>query len=155
MHHPPAVSFPVRASPWSFRLVATLLLLGLIQVMLFLSRNPLNGWQPAVLGAGLLMSMGLVWFFAQSHNVGELHWSGETWQWLAFSRPGDCSLRLHLDFQFLMLVSLRRSGVSTVWLWLERDQSPLHWLALRRAIVYAAAAPSRHVRTATPPSSPL
>ena len=154
MHQPPAVTVSVRVSPLPCRVGSVCLLLGLMQTLLFLSRNPLNSWQPAALVAGLLVSGGFAWVFMRRSDVGDLHWSGDAWHWSAFPEPGDCSVHLHLNFQSLLLVSLHRPGASTVWLWLERGQTPLHWLALRRAVVYTAEKPSREEGDAMPPAVP-
>ena len=148
MHQPPPVSVSVRASRWTGRLMAVCLLFGLIQTLFFLSRNPFSGWQPVALGAGLLVSFTFAWVFARRSDVGDLQWNGEAWHWSAFPEPGDCSVRLHLDFQTLLLVSLHRPAASTVWLWLERRQTPFHWLSLRRAVVHTVSAPSRPSHTA-------
>jgi hypothetical protein len=143
MHQPPAVSVSVRASRWTGRLLTMCLLLGGIQTALYFSRNALNTWQSQLLVVGLVVSLGLVYFLIRRREFGDLQWTGDAWQWSAFPLPGNCSLRLHLDFQSLMLISLQHPHDTTVWLWLERGQTTHHWLALRRAIVHTVSAPSR------------
>lgn len=130
------------------------MLLGFVQTSVFWSFTPLNSWQPGVLAAGLVVSMGIAWVFGRRRDVGNLQWDGEAWRWSTFSQTGDCFLHQHLDFQSLLLISLRRRGTPTVWLWLERRHMPLHWLALRRAIVHTATASSQRPASGVVPAVP-
>jgi hypothetical protein len=40
----------------------------------------------------------------------------------------------HLDFQFLLLLSLRTEAGARLWLWPERRVAPMRWHALRCAV---------------------
>lgn len=153
MHHPPAVTVVVSPSRWAGRLVLAIGLLCSVQTALFFSRNTWGGWQSQGMLAGCLLALGLLLVFLRRPDTGELQWNGETWQWSGFSANGLCTLQLHLDFQTLMLVSVRQPTNTTAWLWLERSQMPLQWLAVRRAVVHAALAPARRTYRAAGTSS--
>ena len=136
MHHPPVVRFQVPASPWPRRLFIVAGLLALIQVLWFVSVNFKPIWQSFLVGVNFVAAM----FFSgwrlprSTHSV--LLWDGAQWQWSDFS-GAPCALKRHLDFQSLMLVSLKFGNGRPVWLWLRRAQDPRQWLALRRAVAHA------------------
>lgn len=81
--------------------------------------------------------------------VGFLRWTGENWLWsqaLGVPNPQACEIRWSLDFQTFVLVQMRLIGVAgpKSWIWLERgDESPLAWLAIRRALVAARESPTQ------------
>ncbi len=154
MHHPPAVSTWVRASRLTGGLVMIFASLASLQAVIFLTQNSWNTWQSQVIAALLLASIALVLRLSRHRDEGQLQWTGEVWQWSAFPLAGGCVLQLHLDFQVVMLVSLRRPQAATVWLWLERDQIGQKWLAVRRAIVYSVSAQLRHSSTAARATTP-
>jgi hypothetical protein len=67
--------------------------------------------------------------------TGTLQWDGAHWHWRGHADQAPCLLTLHMDWQTVVLVSLRSEDTSTVWLWLESADDALRWKALRRAIV--------------------
>ena len=125
------------------------ILLGSLQAAIFLKQNSWSIWQSQTIVAVWLASIALVYRLLRRRDAGQLQWTGEVWQWSGFPLAGACVLRLHLDFQMVMLVSLRHREASTIWVWLEREQANQQWLALRRAIVHSVSAPLRHPPTAT------
>ena len=153
MHHPPAVSTWVRASRWAGGLLMIFASLGILQAVIFLNQISWTIWQSQAVVAVLLTSIALVLRLLRRCDNGQLQWTGEAWQWSAFPLTGDCVLHLHVDFQSVMLVSLRHPEVATVWLWLHKDQAPQKWLAIRRAIVHSVSAALRHPHSATSANS--
>ncbi len=147
MHYPPAVSVLVPASRWMGRLVLIFILLGSLQTVIFLKQNRWDLWQSQMVFAVLLMSLGVAWHLLRRSDAGKLQWTGEVWQWSGHACTGVGLLRLHLDFQSVMLVSLHSARVPTVWLWLERGQTVHQWFAIRRAIVHSVSAPLRRQPT--------
>lgn len=123
-------------SLWPRRLAAVVGVLELLQVGWFLSLNWKQDWQAALVGTSLALALMGAWRTTQGPTVGALCWDGQQWQWQDASH-GAYTLRCHLDFQSVMLVSLRRSAGPTVWLWLQRSHNAHQWLALRRAVVHS------------------
>ena len=134
MHHPPEVRFLVGSSPWPRRLAVKVSALALLQVGWFSSLNWKPSWPMALVGVSLLLALVWAWLRTRSPPTGTLRWDGQQWQWSGFADRA-CLLQRHLDFQILMLVSLRRPAERPVWLWLQRSHDPYQWLALRRAVV--------------------
>ena len=136
MHNPPEGRFLVGISPWPRRLAGMLSALALFQVVWFSTLNWKPSWQMALVGVSMVLA--LIWAFLsiQKPETGALHWDGLTWHWSGFT-DGACLLQRHLDFQALILVSLRRPAKRPVWLWLQRSDGPQPWLALRRAVVHS------------------
>ena len=64
---------------------------------------------------------------------GDLAWDGAVWRFESGSgRAFMGVLRVHMDGQSRLLVSLQ--GDRTLWLWLERRMQPERWADLRRAV---------------------
>jgi hypothetical protein len=145
MRHPPEVQFLIGDSPWlqPLLLLASILASSQLINFVFLGEMPL--WRSAALGVSFLMSLGYAWTWMNRQIHGVLHWDGTDWHWSGFAEC-VCQLQLHLDLQSFMLVSVRSSGQAPAWLCLHRQQNPHHWIALRRAVVYACV-PHRRERT--------
>ena len=154
MHHPPEVRFLVGGSLWPRRLLVAVGMLAVLQVIGFALLNPMLTWHSAAVGGSLLVAMGLAWFWTDRPASGDLYWDGTQWQWSGFTH-GACTLQLHLDFQALVLVSLKRPGSAPVWLWLQRSQDSYAWQALRRAMVYTASSGRVHRAPGPAPSQPI
>lgn len=91
----------------------------------------------AVWGVAALLISGLVcqtWFRMPE---GLLQWDGTAWHWSGFEGDTPCILTQHMDFQRLLVVSVRRTGARPVWLWLEAPVGATAWMPLRRAVVNA------------------
>lgn len=72
---------------------------------------------------------------------GDLAWDGVSWRFEAGGCPSVTgALRVHMDGQSRLLVSLHGKGQPDHWLWLERRMHPERWADLRRA-VYSRARP--------------
>ena len=143
MHHPPEVRFLVDGTPWVRRLLWVLGTLTFLQMAWFFRVNSSWSWQTIAVGSSLIMAVGFAWAGTKNRVRGHLHWDGAQWHWSGMA-GGKWTLQSHLDFQTLMLVSLYGPAGSPIWLWLQRTQSPVHWLALRRAVVYSTSPERGH-----------
>lgn len=66
---------------------------------------------------------------------GDLVWDGGLWRFeVAGARDATGMLRVHMDGQSHLLLSLRETAGAVHWLWLERCMQPERWEALRRAV---------------------
>lgn len=133
MHSAPAVSVTVARSGWHLRAI------GVLGVLAGLAAGALAPGLPQAQALGLvgvLLATGATalagWYRSPA---GCLQWDGSHWHWPVFSDAPDCRLTLHLDFQRVMVVSLRHPSRRTVWLWLESASGDARWMALRRAVV--------------------
>lgn len=154
MHGAPAVQWPVGANPWSVRIAAGLIALGVSVTLVW------GALAPGGLPAFGLAAWGLyaVWVRgAQAAPTGVLAWDGGRWFWWAdrlsnaqgggtvdAASPGwqPVHVDLTLDLQGLVLVRLQPQTVGTqpvsdsraVWLWLTPTDDPGRWPDLRRAL---------------------
>ena len=137
------VRFQVPPSPWPRRLFVVVGLLALIQGLWFFSLNSKPIWQSLLVGFNLLAATFFSWWHLPRSTNSVLHWDGAQWQWSDFS-GATCAVKRHLDFQSLMLVSLKFGNGRPLWLWLRRAQDPRQWFALRRAVAHATPLESSH-----------
>lgn len=89
-------------------------------------------WMPVVAS---LVTFAVALAAWQKSPAGLLHWDGRSWHWSGFEATQACSLSLLVDFQNVVLVSLRGPGMQPAWLWLQAAPGDHSWIALRRAIV--------------------
>jgi len=88
-------------------------------------------------GAALLWlaCTGVALHFVRHLPQGILAWDGAAW---SFEIPGQPllvgQLRVHMDAQTHLLLSLRGEGRGVHWLWLERSMHGACWMDLRRAV---------------------
>lgn len=146
MHLPPAAQWRLGRG----RAHAALLVLAvaLHLLLLFFLRGqvaPAAWWGLLALALALLLHASWRWW---KSPVGVLRWTGREWHWMPAGSMQDvqvCVLLWVLDLQTVALVHAGpegRRGTSR-WLWLERGaQSPLAWMALRRALLASASATS-------------
>lgn len=88
-------------------------------------------------GAALLWlgCVGMALRFVARLPQGDLAWDGVSWRFEAGGRPAVTgALRVHMDGQSRLLVSLHGEGQPDHWLWLERRMQPERWADLRRAV---------------------
>jgi hypothetical protein len=139
MHFAPQVRVQVSRSRWLSGLVGVFLCLAALQVTWFLSVHFNSGWRGGLVALSFIVVCGIALTSARQPKAGQLFWSGASWHWTGFKvGDGACKLQLHLDFQFLMLVSLHCPGMRAEWLWLPRSPNRYLWLAMRRAMVHSA-----------------
>ena len=143
MHLPPAAQWRLGRG----RAHATLLILAAATHLLLLSFlwsqvAPAAWWGLLALSLAILLNAGWRWW---KSPAGVLRWTGREWHWLQATTVQVCALRWVLDLQTVALVHAGpEDGAGTNrWLWLERGaQSPLAWMALRRALLASASATS-------------
>jgi toxin CptA len=166
MRNAPSVSYPVGRSFLRTLLhVAALVLIWLVcgaWALLARADDPQRGLVGLV---GLLVSAVLVWALRRPAR-GRLRWDGQDWFWSDTARPSADErrgrIRVRLDWQSGMLLEFRPGSPSSAqrpedsssqeeslwlrpsrWLWVEQDQAPLYWNALRRAAWAQENQPSR------------
>lgn len=134
MHNAPAVNFPVGRSALHGWLIALVLLLTLMVDVLWLWQAGQMDW-PAwgALSVGVMVAMAACWDWYRQ-PAGLLRWDGTQWYWLAkeIELPGDLSVRL--DWQRAMLLEFQPGHGPVCWFWVTRNQAPVWWEALRRAV---------------------
>ncbi len=136
MHRAPAVSFLVERSRWHARASATLALAALACNASLALLQPLSTAVLLVLAMLTLACAGLALHGWRHSATGVLHWDGQAWHWNDSAQSAPGCPALHLDFQYLMLVTVRDALGKKVWLWLEPQHSPRRndWLDIRRAL---------------------
>jgi hypothetical protein len=133
MHSAPSVSYPVGRSRFLACVLAVLWLTGAALTALSWLRGPLVGWNVAISCAAVLSAGLMTGQFWRRMPCGELRWDGRGWQ-----GPGGSSvprsIRVHLDLQRHLLVSLHGPASAGRWLWLSASSQPDRWNDLRRAV---------------------
>ncbi len=82
-----------------------------------------------------LMGALCAWHFWARSFIGELVWSGQSWNMESLlSIQPVLALEVHLDLQAFLWLRLHRPGLRPQWVWLERRTAPERWLDLRRAV---------------------
>jgi hypothetical protein len=136
MHFPPEVRVVVSRSGLEHKSWWFLAALAGAQVAGFVALNPGFFERIAVI-AVYGAAMWVAWKLSVRQYTETLHWTGQSWRWSGHE-AAQFQMRLSFDFQGLMLVSLHAPQAPVVWLWLQKSENPLQWLALRRAVVYAS-----------------
>ncbi|MDO8699472.1 MAG: hypothetical protein Q7J75_03495 [Rhodoferax sp.] len=146
MRNAPAVSYPVGRSSFQAWLILGMGLSAAVVGLLWQQQTGLAGWRWHLFVLTSLLTFaftaGLWWRMPK----GCLIWDGQNWCW---TRPGMSiagTLAVHLDFQGLMVLSLRTSDRHSLWLWPQRSAQPELWQALRRA-VFARGVLGRAIQT--------
>ena len=138
MYSAPAVSYPVGRSRFQGQLTGVLVVIACLTGLGWCAVADTLGWRQGLFLTVLVVA-GLVaawsWWLSP---VGTLAWDGEAWRCSGALAAINGHARLHLDLQFCMLLCLRSDDGRRIWLWPEQRTSPVAWLALRRAVVYAA-----------------
>jgi hypothetical protein len=75
---------------------------------------------------------------------GILRWDGQSWSWDGTHGPASGALRLHLDLQFCLILSLHPGGGKPIWLCPQRRSNAHQWRALRRAVFSRAGVTGSH-----------
>lgn len=137
MHSAPSVSYPVGRSRFLAWVLVVLWLTGAALTALSWLRSPLVGWDVAISCAAVLSSGLMTGHFWRRMPAGELRWDGRCWQGPgSLSAPG--SIRVRLDLQRHLLVSLHGPATADQWLWLSASSRPALWNDLRRAVYFRA-----------------
>jgi hypothetical protein len=133
MHNAPTVSYPVGRSHFQAGLLAFLIFMGL-SVVLVWSVEAVWGWRQGLLGLALGLSAVLAYQEWQRTPQGTLAWDGDIWHFTRGQHTVAGRVAVHLDFQFIVLLSLAPTKGPRLWLWAERSRDALLWVALRRAV---------------------
>lgn len=137
--HAPAVRVTLRKPPILALALTLLVAAGATAVLGWLLMGASSQLVfKALLGSGLwLLAVLSVVRWWQALPVGALVWDGAQW---ALHENSNRELQLSkpeslLDLQTHLLLTTRTfDGGRTLWFWLEREQMPGHWNALRRAV---------------------
>jgi hypothetical protein len=92
------------------------------------------GWRQTLFFLVYLVSSGLAIALWRRTPAGTLCWDGMAWTWKSDKALVSGALTVHLDFQFILLLSLRPATGGRRWLWPERHWAKIHWHDLRRAV---------------------
>ena len=130
----PAVRYPVgRSSFQGYFLLVFAVTAGIVGGLWIHAVPTLGSAQSfffAVL-VGVVALAGNAW---RKTETGQLAWGGESWVWTTAHHATTGSMAVHLDVQFLMVLTLKDDRGRFVWLWAERAADPAGWRALRRAL---------------------
>ena len=135
MHRAPAVSLSTAKSRWHLRFIVVLFVSAVVTLAAHSLAQPKFEAQVIAVACTVLF-FPLVALIGWYQSVpGYLRWNGQQWHWSGFGDQGVCGLALRLDWQRGLLVTLKRKGQSSVWLWLDACEDVCQWNAFRRAIV--------------------
>ena len=137
MHHPPDAQFSVDTHVWADSVVFAFSVLAVLQTSWFFM---VEGYPFGGLGAAVTLcfvACTAAWLWTARRSRGVLRWGNLQWQWSG-SPGANCGVRLHLDFQKLLLVCVHCESNRPVWLWFHASENPGEWLPFRRALVYSS-----------------
>ena len=104
-----------------------------------------------LLAAAILATSGVAFTGWKQSPRATLRWDGQHWFWSGFMANPVCELRLLMDFQRVVLVTVVADAHAPVYLWLEAVPGDTSWKPLRRAIVSSQMAVSGGGKKATLP----
>ena len=134
MHSAPAVSYPVGRSRFQAGLLLALGLSGVLSGVLWFDPPGPFSWRHFVF-AFLFFAAWLHAVNAWRHSpAGCLRWDGQAWSWKSDQTKPCAALKVHLDLQFFLVVTVVLEDGKCWWLWPERRADELQWTALRRAV---------------------
>jgi hypothetical protein len=135
MHNAPAVSYPVGCSRFQGLLLLAISLLGMVSSAIWFAQVDSNDWREWLMLSGAILTAFGAWWQWRHAVAGQLAWDGVTWIWTETQASASVQVAVIADAQRAMLLLL--SGAqdnSRRWIWVDRETSPMRWLALRRAI---------------------
>lgn len=138
MHRPAPAQWLVTRSRWLARVLLVLWLLGWVAMLTFFHTQRVSLESVLVWILTMMLVCGLLWQLWGGRPTGLLRWDGSAWYWPGLEGEAPCTVTLRMDLQRLLIVSVHRSGLPTVWLWLETFPGTTGWLSLRRAMVRTA-----------------
>lgn len=134
MHSAPAVSYPVGRSRLQGWLVLGLGLGASVTGGYWLQQVDAVGWRQGLFAGVLLGACGAAALAWRRSVQGILQWDGQAWHWTGADASIPVRLTVHLDGQFVLLLSVRPDTGRRRWLWPERRVDVVRWNALRRAV---------------------
>jgi len=148
MHSAPAVSYPVGRSRFQEWLILMTGLTGGVVGFYWHQQADLADWRQYLYGLNLLAACIVAIHVWRCTPQGQLRWDGQTWSWTRGQVSVCGHVTIHLDLQFVLLLSLYTETGSKLWLWPERGADMARWHALRRAVFsYRAKGPSQDSST--------
>ena len=140
MNGPPSLSFNVGRSRWQAATGSLLVGLGAMTTLgVVLSSQHFSILAAASSVLTLACSGGVFYRAWRDAPVGTLYWDGTHWHWADSMDYSVQSVGVAMDLQRRVLVRLERVSARPMWLRLEQGAAlPSAWIALRRALVYAA-----------------
>lgn len=140
MHRAPAVNFAVKRSRWQARLIVFLGLAALVVLAVFVWDQAAVDIRPGILAFSTVLAGSMAVLGWRRSPEGSLRWDGEHWYWSGFEKTAVCRVKLLMDFQSVMVVTVTAEAQAPVFLWLEAPPDTANWKPLRRAIVSSQAA---------------
>jgi hypothetical protein len=135
MHRAPAVTFTLKRSRWQLRLIACLSALAFAALVAFGSGQSGSDHRTALLALAIVCATLVAYLGWKRSEHGDLRWDGQYWIWSGYGENLVCHLRLLMDFQGVVVVSVHAKDQAPVFLWLEKTNGDSNWSSLRRAIV--------------------
>ncbi len=114
-------------------------LLALAALAAFASRQAFLDLRVISVASVIVLTSGAAYLGWKQSPQGTLRWDGQHWFWSDFKANPVCHLRLLMDFQRVVLVSVAASGDAPAYLWLEAMPGDASWTPLRRALVSSQA----------------
>ncbi len=136
MHGAPSVAYPVGRCAFQKLVFGALCLAVLVAELSWLMLQALSGWMVL---SWICVAIALAIGTSSIRETGVLTWDGRAWclsglgresEWGQFSVSFDLQETLLLQWQSTSILHMNRSR----WLWLAKEQAPMLWLDLRRAV---------------------
>ncbi len=140
MHRAPAVNYAVTPSRWQARLIVCLGLAAFFILGVFVWDLAMVDVRPGILAFSTVLAVSTAFLGWRRSPQGSLRWDGEHWYWSGFEKTALCRVKLLMDFQSVMVVTITAEAQAPVILWLEATPEATNWKPLRRAIVSIQAA---------------
>ena len=134
MHSAPAVSYPVGRSRFQGSLVGLAGLAGTVTGLFWYRQADPVGWRQALFAMTLLAVCSVAVQSWRRSPQGYLGWDGQAWSWTRADGSVCGLVKVHLDLQFCLVLSLRTDSGSRLWIWPERRAELALWHALRCAV---------------------
>ncbi|MBT9506298.1 hypothetical protein [Rhodoferax sp.] len=146
MRNAPAVSYPVGRSSFQAWLILGMVLCAAAVGLLWQQQTGPVAWRWHLFVVTSLLTFAFAAVLWWRTPKGCLMWDGQNWCWTCPGMSMAGTLAVHLDFQGLMVLSLRTGGRAPLWLWPQRSAQPELWQALRCA-AFARAEQRRAIQT--------
>lgn len=134
MHSAPAVSYPVGRSRFQGWLVGLVGVTGTLTGLLWHDAADPAGWRQWLFALTLLGGCIVAADAWRRSPRGILRWDGQAWSWTTGDTSACGILKVHLDFQIFLVLSLRPDSSARIWLWPERGTEAALWSSLRRVV---------------------
>lgn len=147
MHNAPPIAFPLGRSRFQAWLLGGYAAVALAAFALWLRQASWTDWR---LLCFALLTLTL-WSWAVGNwwrsPGGRLCWDGQSWCWHSAGVSACGALRVRMDLQFFLLLSLNTNTTKSAWLWAERAADAQRWRDFRCAVF------ARHATAARQPDA--